>query len=140
MYLFIFESIGTSELLLVGLIALIFLGPRKLPEIARKFGKIMNEFRRTTSEFKQTWEREVTSEVDQIKNEANVFSFPDDGNATEKNTIGKNPGTSENNKAVAPAIKEVSKEDFDQTVSKENLQKEEKTEAEDDLAAKQNWL
>lgn len=124
---------------MIGLVALIFLGPRKLPEIARKFGKIMNEFRRTSSEFKQTWEREVTSEVDQIKNEANVFSFPDDADTT-ANTVSKNPGTNENNKAVAPAIKEVSKEDFDQTVSKENLQKEENTEAEDDLAAKQNWL
>jgi sec-independent protein translocase protein TatB len=139
MYLFIFDSIGTSELLLIALVALIFLGPRRLPEMARKFGKIMNEFRRTTSEFKQTWEREVTSEVDQIKNEAKVFSFPDDAD-TAANTISKNPAANANNKAVAPAIKEVSKEDFDQSVSKENLQKEEKIEAEDDLAAKQNWL
>ena len=81
MYLFIFESIGTSELLLIGLVALIFLGPRKLPQLARKFGKVMNEFRRTTSEFKQTWEREVTSEVDKIKDETNVFSFPDEAGA-----------------------------------------------------------
>jgi len=139
MYLFIFESIGTSELLLVGLVALIFLGPRKLPEIARKFGKIMNEFRRTSSEFKQTWEREVTSEVDKIKDETKVFSFPDNADAT-ANTISKNAGAGQNNKAAAPAIKEVSKEDFDQTLSKENPQKEEKIEAEDDLAAKQNWL
>ena len=41
MVLFIFESIGTSELLLVGIVALIFLGPRKLPELAKKAGKIM---------------------------------------------------------------------------------------------------
>jgi sec-independent protein translocase protein TatB len=138
MYLFILESIGTSELLLIGLIALVFLGPRKLPEMARKFGKIMNEFRRTSSEFKQTWEREVTSEVDQIKNEANVFSFPDDADKTE-NSISKKTVTNDN-KAVAPEIKEVSKENFDKSISKENLQKEETAEAEDDLTAKQNWL
>lgn len=62
MYLFIFESIGTSELLIIGIVALIFLGPRRLPEIARKLGKIMAEFRTTTNEFRATWEREVDFE------------------------------------------------------------------------------
>lgn len=62
MFLFIFESIGTSELILVGIIALIFLGPRKLPDIARKAGKIMAEFRGTANEFKETWQREVDFE------------------------------------------------------------------------------
>ena len=59
MFLLIFESLGTSELLLIGVLALIFLGPRKMPEYARKLGKLMNDFRSTTNEFKATWEREV---------------------------------------------------------------------------------
>jgi len=58
-FLLIFESLGTSELLLIGVLALIFLGPRKMPEYARKLGKLMNDFRSTTNEFKATWEREV---------------------------------------------------------------------------------
>ena len=62
MYLFIFESIGTSELLLIGIVALIFLGPRRMPEMARKIGKMMADFRSATNEFKQTWEREVNFE------------------------------------------------------------------------------
>jgi Tat protein translocase TatB subunit len=62
MFLFILESIGTAELLVIGIIALIFLGPRRLPEIARKIGKIMAEFRGTANDFKQTWEREVDIE------------------------------------------------------------------------------
>lgn len=64
MLLFILESIGTAELLVIGIIALIFLGPRRLPEIARKIGKIMAEFRGTANDFKQTWEREVDIEED----------------------------------------------------------------------------
>ena len=132
MYLFILESIGTSELLLIGLIALMFLGPRRLPEIARKFGKIMNEFRRTSSEFKQTWEREVTTEINQIKEEV---SFPANTETT-GNSIRKKTGT----KAAAPEIKEVSKEDFDESLAKKNPPEAETTEAEDDLAVKQNWL
>jgi len=59
---FIFQSIGTQELILIGIIALIFLGPRKLPEYARKIGKVMADLRSTTSEFRTTWEREVNFE------------------------------------------------------------------------------
>ena len=70
MFLFIFESIGTSELMLIGLVALIFLGPRKMPEYARKIGKMMNEFRSTTNEFKETWQREVN-----FDEEAKAFSI-----------------------------------------------------------------
>lgn len=62
MFVFIFESIGTSELILIGIVALVFLGPRKLPELARKAGKIMAEFRGTATEFKETWQREVDFE------------------------------------------------------------------------------
>lgn len=62
MFLFIFESIGTSELLLVGIVALIFLGPRRMPEMARKLGKMMSEFRGTANEFKETWQREADLE------------------------------------------------------------------------------
>lgn len=62
MVLLIFESIGTPELMMIGLAALIFLGPRRLPEFARKAGKIMADFRATTNEFKETWEREVNFE------------------------------------------------------------------------------
>ena len=77
MFLFIFESIGTQELILIGIVALIFLGPRKLPEYARKIGKVMAEFRGTANEFKETWEREVNFEeetkalkLDSIEREA----------------------------------------------------------------------
>ncbi|MER3632024.1 MAG: twin-arginine translocase subunit TatB [Blastocatellia bacterium] len=61
-FLLIFESLGTSELILIGIVALIFLGPRRLPEIARKAGKIMAEFRQAANEFRETWEREVNFE------------------------------------------------------------------------------
>jgi sec-independent protein translocase protein TatA len=73
MYLFILENIGTQELLLIGIVALIFLGPRKMPEYARKFGKLMSDFRNTTNEFKETWQREVNFEE-----EYKAFRIDDD--------------------------------------------------------------
>ena len=39
------NSIGTGELILVLVIALIFLGPERLPEIARNVGKSIRQFR-----------------------------------------------------------------------------------------------
>ena len=70
MYLFILESIGTSELLLIGIVALIIFGPRKLPQMAKTMGKMMAEFRTATNEFKTTWQKEASFEEEssQIKN------------------------------------------------------------------------
>ena len=56
------ESIGTTELLVILVVALVVFGPRRLPDIGRKIGKGMAEFRRASDDFKRTWEREVELE------------------------------------------------------------------------------
>ncbi len=104
-YLFILESIGTSELLMIGLIALIIFGPRKLPQMIRTIGKTMAEFRRTTDDFKSTWQKEVDFEIDKFKTNENSDSLLKTQPKTE-NIIGKT-SISENNKIAAPEIKEV---------------------------------
>jgi TatA/E family protein of Tat protein translocase len=45
-------GIGMPELLLILALALIVLGPKKLPELARALGKGMAEFRRATDDLK----------------------------------------------------------------------------------------
>jgi sec-independent protein translocase protein TatB len=59
LYLFILEGLGTTEMLAILVVALIVFGPRKLPELSRKLGKSLSEFRRASDDFKRTWEREV---------------------------------------------------------------------------------
>lgn len=59
MVLLFLESIGTTELLVILVVALVVFGPRRLPELGRKLGKGMAEFRRVSDDFKRTWEREV---------------------------------------------------------------------------------
>lgn len=59
MFAFILESLGATELLFILAIALIFFGPRKLPQLARSMGKGLAEFRKASDDFKRTWEREV---------------------------------------------------------------------------------
>jgi len=61
-YLFILDSLGTTELLVILGAALIFFGPRRLPQLSRQLGKSLSEFRRASDDFKRTWEREVNLE------------------------------------------------------------------------------
>ena len=56
------ETLGTGELLLIAVAALLLFGPRKLPEISRSLGKSLAEFKRASDDFKRTWEYEVELE------------------------------------------------------------------------------
>ena len=46
-------GIGATELIVILAIALVVLGPKKLPEIARSLGKGLAEFRRASSEMRR---------------------------------------------------------------------------------------
>jgi TatA/E family protein of Tat protein translocase len=47
-------GIGMPELLLLAAIALIVIGPKKLPDLARSMGRAMREFKKATNELKET--------------------------------------------------------------------------------------
>ena len=55
-------SLGTMELVVIGVVALIVFGPRKLPELGRSLGKSLQEFRRASNELKHTLEEEMSLE------------------------------------------------------------------------------
>ena len=59
MFLLILDSVGNTELLVILAAALVFFGPRRLPQLSRQIGKSLTEFRRASEDFKRTWEREV---------------------------------------------------------------------------------
>jgi TatA/E family protein of Tat protein translocase len=46
-------GLGMPELLVILAVALIVIGPKRLPDIARALGKGMREFRKATNEIKQ---------------------------------------------------------------------------------------
>lgn len=136
MFLFILESIGTSELVLIGIIALIFLGPRRLPDIAKKVGKIMAEFRGTASEFKETWQREVNFEEEAKALDINALEA--------EQSVARTGSIEVATKDVAPnapEIKELDPAKFEElkakAVSTETAEKLETVETTND---KQNWL
>jgi len=67
-------GIGMPEMLLILAIALIVIGPKKLPDLAKSLGRAFAEFRRATSELKESFEihdelKEVKSTFDHVGNE-----------------------------------------------------------------------
>ena len=62
MVLLILESLGSTELIFILIMALVFFGPRKLPQISRSLGKNLADFRKASEDFKRTWDKEVSLE------------------------------------------------------------------------------
>jgi len=61
-----FFNIGTAELLLIFVIALIVVGPRRLPEIGRSIGKIMNDLRKMSQEFTTQMTQELNAPAKEL--------------------------------------------------------------------------
>lgn len=68
-------NLGTPELLVIAVVALLVLGPTKLPDAARSVGKAMAEIRRVSSGFKD--------ELDRAMNEPDPTRASDVAVATE---------------------------------------------------------
>ncbi|MGM0402114.1 MAG: Sec-independent protein translocase protein TatB [Thermodesulfobacteriota bacterium] len=52
-------GIGMPELILILVVALIVIGPKKLPDMAKSLGKAVNEFKSATQDFKDSIDTEV---------------------------------------------------------------------------------
>ena len=126
----------------MGLVALIVFGPRRLPEMARKFGKMMTELRKVSNDFKSTWEREASMVEDAFK----LDDEKTDLKPAERSTIPYLNGVTDANGPEMPAVREVSSEEFDKmnNPEKESTAVEEDTQAtiepDSSASAKQDWL
>jgi sec-independent protein translocase protein TatB len=58
-------DIGFSELLVIGLVALIVIGPEKLPRVARTLGHLMGRLQRYVADVKADINREI--ELEELK-------------------------------------------------------------------------
>lgn len=52
-------GIGMPELLLILAVALVVIGPKKLPDLAKSLGKALGEFKRATNDLKQSIEKDT---------------------------------------------------------------------------------
>lgn len=90
-------GISTTELLIIMLVALIVLGPTKLPGIARSLGKALGEFRRMTTDVQRTLNLEAARIEEDEKQKAK---------ATQKSG---SPDTSPDKPAAKPTEKPTEK-------------------------------
>jgi Tat protein translocase TatB subunit len=99
-------NLGFSELVLLGIIALIFIGPQQLPELARSIGRLLNELKRATNDFQDTITNpikdEVQNRVQEVRNSLTVS--PDKSSSETSNTspelpVGAAPVTKKDERA-----------------------------------------
>lgn len=77
-------NIGGGELLVIALIALIVLGPQRLPEAARQVGKVLGDLRRVSSGF----QNELKGALDDAER-ASTVTPPRDVLAAEQSSSAK---------------------------------------------------
>jgi TatA/E family protein of Tat protein translocase len=58
-------GMGMPEVLLILAVALIVIGPKKLPDLAKSLGRAMGEFKRATNDFKETME--IDSQLSEVR-------------------------------------------------------------------------
>lgn len=64
-------GMGITEILLIAIIAIIALGPEKLPEAMVKIAKMLNSLKKSISDAKTTLDNELN--ISELKEEANKF-------------------------------------------------------------------
>ena len=70
--------LGMQEMIFIFVLALLFFGPKKLPELGKTLGKAMTEFRRASSELKSTFDREMSNlerETQSTTKELSSFNY-----------------------------------------------------------------
>ena len=122
-------------MILIGIIALIFLGPRKLPQIAKTIGKTMADFRNTTNEFKSTWEREVNFEEETTALRSG--DFPSGGPVAVPESI---PVGANSDSLAVPTIKPVQPDMFTNPPTVPNEISEPLENTPDEASDKKSWL
>jgi TatA/E family protein of Tat protein translocase len=65
-------GIGMPEMLVILALALIVIGPKKLPDLAKSLGRAMREFKKATNELKETIQLE--GELTEVKDTLNGIS------------------------------------------------------------------
>ena len=60
----LFGSIGMTELIVIMVVALVVIGPKRLPEMARTLGKALGDFKRATSDFQSSFNLEDDYDLD----------------------------------------------------------------------------
>ncbi len=82
-------DLGIQELIIIFVVALLVLGPKKLPELGRTLGKAMAELKRAMHGIKEQMDSEINDIKEPIKKDYLAFKddiLEKDGNLSEEET------------------------------------------------------
>ena len=83
-------NLGMPEIIMILVVALIVMGPKKLPEMAKSLGKGLREFRKAADDLKESVEKDLRPDQGKPSEEETLIppdqptpsEGPDDGEAT----------------------------------------------------------
>lgn len=87
-------GIGMPEMIMIFIVALIVIGPKKLPDIAKGLGRAFNEFKKATNEFKESMGID-----DEMRDVKHAF---DEMNKDIQDTIDAKPAFNDNSLTASP--------------------------------------
>jgi sec-independent protein translocase protein TatB len=89
-------GIGLPELIIILIVALLVVGPTKLPEVARSIGKALGDFRRMADDLKDTLEQEISQDEEKkSKGEESPTTSGTDGNGGQQESAPATPAPDE---------------------------------------------
>lgn len=78
-------GIGMQEIIIILVVALIIIGPKKLPELARALGRAIGEFRKAADDLKEDLDLNGVREAkDKLIHDLTQTQFPKDSDVREK--------------------------------------------------------
>jgi sec-independent protein translocase protein TatA len=112
--------IGWQETVLIFIVALMLFGPKELPKIGKTIAKALNDFKRASSELKDTWQRElndleretqdirseITKETDQISQTTSNYgeSYYNQDSSYDYGAYGTPEATVDSSTSTEPAL------------------------------------
>lgn len=60
-------NLGFSEMAFIAILALVLIGPKQLPEVARTLGRFLNDLKRSTNSLKDELKYQVKLDQDEIR-------------------------------------------------------------------------
>jgi len=90
-------NIGPIELIAILIVALLVIGPKKLPGLARALGKAVGEFKKSTDELRADLDIDLTSSVDHSTRDSHLTSAKNVKNKTPEQKKGESLPSEEKN-------------------------------------------
>ena len=100
-------NIGPQELIVVLIIALIVVGPQRLPELGRALGRALNEFRKIQDDVKDTLRFDLNADHDPAPEDEPTVRAPSDASVSPTTVgdlaVGDEPSSGNGSQAPDPA-------------------------------------